>query len=114
MFLVTDNRVFNGPLGRSLRSFARTAHSAHSLHSARFAHSLRSWARSLPRGTVEILEYVFMPYTRSKERNGTSDDQKHVYSRHEGVSEPVNGVSERSKQSAAERVSGVSSASERT
>ena len=32
--LVTDNRVFNGPLGRSLRSFARTAHSAHSLRSA--------------------------------------------------------------------------------
>ena len=27
MFLVRDNRVFNGPLGRSLRSFARTAHS---------------------------------------------------------------------------------------
>merc|ERR1712168_1062490 len=47
-----DNRVFNGPLGRSLRSFARTAHSAHSLRSAplryaRFARSLRSRARSL-------------------------------------------------------------------
>ena len=51
-FLVADNRVFNGPLGRSLRSFARTAHSAHSLRSAplryaRFARSLRSRARSL-------------------------------------------------------------------
>ena len=47
-----DNRVLNGPLGRSLRSFARTAHSAHSLRSAplryaRFARSLRSRARSL-------------------------------------------------------------------
>ena len=50
-FLVTDNRVFNKPLGRSLRPFARTAHSARLLHSAllrctRFAalaslHSLR-------------------------------------------------------------------------
>ena len=27
-FLVRDNRVFNGPLGRSLRSFARNARSA--------------------------------------------------------------------------------------
>ena len=33
VFLVTDNRVFNGPLGRSLCSFARSAHSAHSLRS---------------------------------------------------------------------------------
>ena len=56
-FLVRDNRVLNGPLGRSLRSFARTAYSpysAHSLRSAplcstalRFARSLRSQARSL-------------------------------------------------------------------
>ena len=54
-FLVRDNRVFNGPLGRSLRLFARTAHSAHSAHSlrsaplryARFARLLRSQARSL-------------------------------------------------------------------
>ena len=51
-FLVRDNRILNGPLGRSLRSFARTAHSAHSLCStplryARFARSLRSRARSL-------------------------------------------------------------------
>ena len=57
-----DNRVLKGPLGRSLRSFARTAHSlrsallallARSIH--RLAHSLRS----LPRGTVEIYESVF-------------------------------------------------------
>ena len=34
VFLVRDNRVFNGPLGRSLRSFARTAHSTYSLRSA--------------------------------------------------------------------------------
>ena len=33
-FLVKDDRVLKGPLGRSLRSFARTAHSAHSLRSA--------------------------------------------------------------------------------
>ena len=32
-FLVTDNRVFNGPLGRSLHLFTRTAHSAHLLRS---------------------------------------------------------------------------------
>ena len=63
-----DNRVLKGPLGRSLRSFARTAHSAHSLRSAllcyaRFARSLRSQAHSLtsrtPSRTVEIHEYVF-------------------------------------------------------
>ena len=54
-FLVRDNWVFNGPLGRSLRSFARTAHSAHSAHLLRsaplcyacFACSLRSRACSL-------------------------------------------------------------------
>ena len=33
-FLVSDNRIFNGPLGRLLRSFVRTAHSAHLLRSA--------------------------------------------------------------------------------
>jgi len=33
-FLVKDDRVLKGPLGRSLRSFACTAHSAHSLCSA--------------------------------------------------------------------------------
>ena len=38
-----DNRVLKGPLGRSLRSFARTAHSL----------------RSLPRATVVIHESVF-------------------------------------------------------
>ena len=37
VFLVRDNRVLNGPLGRSLCSFARTTHSGHSLFSARFA-----------------------------------------------------------------------------
>ena len=30
-FLVKEDRVLKGPLGRSLRSFARTAHSAHLL-----------------------------------------------------------------------------------
>ena len=42
-FLVRDNRVSNGPLGRSLCSFARTAHV--------FC--------SLPHGIVEIHKYVF-------------------------------------------------------
>ena len=59
-----DNRVLKGPLDRSLRSFARTAHSAHSLRSAPLqyacsVHGLAHLLRSLPRGTVEILEYVF-------------------------------------------------------
>ena len=51
-FLVRDNRVFKGPLGRSLRSFACTAHSTHSLRSTSLRYtcstrSLRSQARSL-------------------------------------------------------------------
>ena len=51
-FLVIDNRVLNLPLGRSLRSFARTALSAHSLWKAllpfpSFAHSLISAFTSL-------------------------------------------------------------------
>ena len=77
-FLVRDNRVLNGPLNRSLRSFARTAHSAHSLPSLRFAtlaslahsvHGLAHSLRSLPRGTVEILEYVFTLLSRSTGTN---------------------------------------------
>ena len=69
-----DNRVLKGPLGRLLRLFARTAHLlrsaplryAHSTHSILgLAHSLRS----LPRGTVEIHESVFMLRSRSKETN---------------------------------------------
>ena len=62
-FLVKDDRVLKGPLGCSLHSFARTAHSAHSLRSALLARSVHGLAhslRSLPRGTVKILEYVFM------------------------------------------------------
>ena len=47
-----SNRVLKGPLSRSLRSFARTAHSAYLLRSAplcyaRFTPSLHSRARSL-------------------------------------------------------------------
>ena len=57
-FLVTDDHVFNGPLGCSLRSFARSAHSARSIHG--LAQSLRS----LPHGMVEIHEYVFTLKTR--------------------------------------------------
>ena len=87
-----------GPLGRSLCSFTRTAHSTHSLCSAplcyacslalltpltrsaalRFAtlallarsvHGLAHSLRSLPCGTVEIHESVFMLRSRSKETN---------------------------------------------
>ena len=45
-FLVTDNRVFNGLLWRSLHSFTRTTYSAYSLHSAtlRDTRSLHSFA----------------------------------------------------------------------
>ena len=58
-FLVKDDRVLKGPLGCSLRSFARTAHSlAHSVQG--LAHSLRS----LPSATVENLEYVFTLLSR--------------------------------------------------
>ena len=39
-FLVMDNRVLKGPLGRLLRSFTTLASRAHSVH--RLAHSLRS------------------------------------------------------------------------
>ena len=69
-FIVTDNHVLNGPLGRLLRSFACTAHSPHLLFSAplcyaRFARLLHLRARSLtlltPLWGVEIQKYVFMP-----------------------------------------------------
>ena len=46
VFLVTDNRVFNGPLGRSLCLFTRTNHSAHSLPELHFA-TLALLARSI-------------------------------------------------------------------
>ena len=82
-FLVTDNRVFNGPLGRLLCSFARTAHSADSLHSAplcSLAHSLSCFARLLhlrarsltlitPSWDIEIHECVFTLWTRFRGRN---------------------------------------------
>ena len=70
-YLVTNNRILNRPLGRSLRSFARTAHSAHLLRSALlwyvrfamialFAHLLHSQARSLtsltPSRTVKFID----------------------------------------------------------
>ena len=56
VFLVTGYRVFNGPIGRLLSSFACTPHSVYG-----FAHSLRL----LPRRTVEIHEYVFTLCSRS-------------------------------------------------
>ena len=54
-----NNRVLKGPLGRSLRSFARTAHSAHSLRSAplryaRSVHGLAHFAHSLV-GRLKIM-----------------------------------------------------------
>ena len=65
--LVRNNRVLNRPLGRLLRSFARTPDSALSLHSAslaRFVHGLAHSLHSLPHGTVEIHEYVIMLLSR--------------------------------------------------
>ena len=68
VLLVKNNRVFNRPLGPSLRSFTRTAgaHSAYSLHSAllRYAHfalflgSLTHFAHSLV-GRLKFLKCVF-------------------------------------------------------
>ena len=63
-FLVIGNRVFDGPLGRSLCSVAHTTHSlcSASLASQRFTRFLLcSRARSLPHGTVEIHECVTRP-----------------------------------------------------
>ena len=74
-FLVKEDRVLKGPLGSSLRSFARTAHSAHSLRNttlaslARSVHGLAHSLRSLPHGIVEILEYVFTLLSRSTRTN---------------------------------------------
>ena len=74
-FLVKEDRVLKGPLGSSLRSFARTAHSAHSLRNttlaslARSVHGLAHSHCSLPRRTVEILGNVFMLKPRSMGTN---------------------------------------------
>ena len=63
-FLVTENRVINGPNDRSLHSFTHTAHSLiNAIFSmlallARSVHKLAHSLCSLPCGTVEILEYV--------------------------------------------------------
>ena len=83
-FLVRDNRVLNGPLGRSLRPLARyvrslalltplTRYAALRFNTLCFA-TLASLARSVqglahslcsvPRGTVKILEYVFTLLSR--------------------------------------------------
>ena len=78
MFLVTDNRVFNKPLGRSLRRsltpltrsvalcFAKLALLAHSIHG--LAHSLLS----LPHGTVKFIN-VFTLKTRATGTNAFLD-----------------------------------------
>ena len=82
-FLNADNGVFNGPLGRSLRSGAHTAHFSHLLHStnlyyARFAmlallacstHKLTYSLCSLLHVTIELHEYVFTLWTRSMGTN---------------------------------------------
>ena len=69
--LVRDNRVFNGPLGRSLLSFARTAHSLciAPLISASFMGSLTHFAHSLVRqfkfmNTCSRCQYVWQGETR--------------------------------------------------
>ena len=50
---------------RSLSTFVRTAQSLCSASLATLAHSLRS----LPRGTIKILEYVFILLSRFKGTN---------------------------------------------
>ena len=76
-YLVSDNRIFNGPLCRSLCLFAHTAHSAHLLCFAtlalltRYVHRLAHSLRSLPRGTFEIHKYLF-----------TLHGKKHVFGGH--------------------------------
>ena len=54
-FLVIDNRVLKGSLGRSLRSFARTAHSLRSL--ATFMGLLTHFANSLV-GQLKFLKFL--------------------------------------------------------
>ena len=66
-FLVRDNRVLNGPLGRSLRSFARTAHSAYSLRSTLFTGSLTHFAHSLV-GQLKFLNMCSHCYRVSREQ----------------------------------------------
>ena len=61
VFLVKEDRVLKGPLGRSLRSFSHSAHSLRSATLALLARSVHGLTYSLcllPRGTVEILEYM--------------------------------------------------------
>ena len=83
MFLVKDNCVFNGPLGRSLsyvRSLAPLTPLIH-LRSAplasltRHVHGLADSLRSLPRGTVEIPENVFTLWLRFTGTNAFFDRQ---------------------------------------
>ena len=72
-----DNRVLNEPLGRSLRSFARTTHSTHFSAAlcfdmlalfARSVHSLAHSLRSLPHRPVKIPKSVFTLKSRFKEK----------------------------------------------
>ena len=69
-FLVTGNHIFNGSLGRLLRSFARSHHSFHSLAPQRSAllrsfRSLHSWARSLTHLTHSLVgRLIFMLKSR--------------------------------------------------
>ena len=84
VFLVTDHRVLNGPLGRSLHLFARTAHSAHLLYStllcslAPFMASLTQFAHSLVRQlifvNIKILElWVLAGQTALRNKRRTSN-----------------------------------------
>ena len=72
-FQVTDNRVLNGPNGRSLHLFARTAHSVYLLCSiyyasfARLFHARAGLLHSILSGMIEFIEYVFTLYTCSTE-----------------------------------------------
>ena len=67
VFLVADNHVLNEPLGRPLRSFARTALSAHFFAALSSVYRLACSLLSLPPGTVENHENVFMLKTRHTE-----------------------------------------------
>ena len=77
--------LVNRPLGRSPRSFARTAHLLRSalLHYDRSARLLCSWPRSLtlltPSRDSEIHEYVFTLLTNSMGRNASLETRPYTY-----------------------------------
>ena len=87
-FLVTDNRVLNGQLSRSLRLFARTAHSAHSLcsallHSAHFACLLTPFKGLLTNFTHFLVgQSIFMNICSQLHTENALSGNKHVFCLH--------------------------------